>query len=196
MKKAICVIPARGGSTRIPRKNIKRFLGKPVIEYGIMAAQLSDVFGDIFVSTDDREIGEIIVDCGCRLYKRPVTLAKNEVGTFAVTKDFVEDYLVRFGEFEYICTLYPTNVFVTATDLQTAYRLLDASDADHVISITYPPLADAGMFYFSRVSSIMEGRGYFDFGTTLYPVPNNVDINYPDDWSRAEELYQQIRNGK
>lgn len=123
--KSICIIPARGGSKRISKKNIKDFLGKPIISYSIKAAIDSEIFDEIFVSTDSDEIAKISRDYGANT--SPLRSKENS-GDFATTADVIEEVLgypnFRESSFEYICCLYPTAPFVTKEILIKALKTL------------------------------------------------------------------------
>ena len=105
-KKAVCVIPARGGSKRIPRKNIKEFLGKPVISYSIESAISSNIFDDVFVSTDDKEIAEISKKYGA---KADILRSDSSSNDNATTAEVISEILTyeRYKSAEFICCLYP-----------------------------------------------------------------------------------------
>ena len=104
MDRAIAVIPARGGSKRIPRKNIKLFLGKPLIAYSIETAKKSALFDKIVVSTDDDEIAEVAKAYGAEVLKRPKELADDFTGTADVTKHALSVYT----GYTFVCTIYAT----------------------------------------------------------------------------------------
>lgn len=196
MKDAICVIPARGGSKRIPRKNIKDFRGHPIIAYSIMAAQKSGVFEKIYVSTEDDEIGEIALRYGATWYRRSKNLADSKTGTFAVIKDLAYECNKDY-QFDYICCLYATCPLMNQFDIQTAYQLLSSSDHYHIISIGYPPLQDAAQIYFSKTEAILNDFQYFDYGTGLLHIAENriCDINTMADWRKAEQMYDDLNRG-
>ncbi len=141
--KSIAVIPARGGSKRIPRKNIKEFCERPIIEYSIAAAIESGVFDEVMVSTDDPEIAEIAAAAGAKV---PFLRSDENSNDQATSIDALYEVLQKYRElgesFEYGCFLYPTAPFVTAEKLKSAMGALRSSDADTVISVTpfsFPP---------------------------------------------------------
>jgi N-acylneuraminate cytidylyltransferase len=133
----IAIITARGGSKRIPRKNIKDFLGKPIIAYSIEAALQSEVFDTVIVSTDDIEIAEVAKSYGARV---PFLRSTKNADDFATTADVLEEVLVRLTEagetFDYACCIYPTAPFVTPLKLQKAKQMLLESNSDSLIPIT------------------------------------------------------------
>ena len=112
--KSIAIIPARGGSKRIPRKNIKNFLGKPIISYSLDAALQSKLFDEVMVSTDDEEILNIALENGAKV---PFLRSKKNAGDLASTYDVLEEVILEYKKndkkFDYICCIYPTAPFVT-----------------------------------------------------------------------------------
>jgi N-acylneuraminate cytidylyltransferase len=134
---SLAIITARGGSKRIPRKNVNAFLGKPIIQYSIEAAINSNIFDEVMVSTDDQEIAEIALQLGAKV---PFMRSLDNSNDFATTADVISEVLMRYNEghkyFDYTCCLYPTAPFITADKLKIAFQLLLASKADSVIPIT------------------------------------------------------------
>ena len=123
MKNA-CIIPARGGSKRIPRKNIKEFRGQPIIKWSIDAAKKSEVFRQIIVSTDDYEIAEIAENCGAIVPSmRPRAISGDYTDTKTVLEHEIEQMDKRNEYYGLICCLYATAPFVRAEDLRNAIRL-------------------------------------------------------------------------
>lgn len=115
----LCVIPARGGSKRIPRKNIRGFSGKPMIAWSIEAAQASGCFDQIIVSTDDSEISDVAQQCGAKVpFIRPAKLANDFAGTTSVIAHAVKWYQDRGHELAAVCCLYATAPFVTPDDIK------------------------------------------------------------------------------
>ncbi len=141
--KKLAVITARGGSKRIPGKNIKEFLGHPIMEYSIKAALDSGEFDEVMVSTDDENIARIAQAAGAKV---PFFRSENTSGDFAGTADVLlevlSEYEKRGEKFDVICCLYPTAPFVTADKLKNAMKSLLSSDADTllpVVRFSYPP---------------------------------------------------------
>lgn len=122
----LCVIPARGGSKRIPRKNIKDFLGKPVIAYSIETALKSGVFEEVMVSTDDLEISSIAQKYGATVpFLRSENNADDFAPTISVIAEVVEQYADQLGRrFDYVCCLYPTAPLATTGRLLTGLELV------------------------------------------------------------------------
>ena len=136
----IAIIPARGGSKRIPRKNIKLFHGKPLIAYSIETALRSGLFDDVIVSTDDAEIAEVAKRYGASVpFIRPKELSDDFTGTGAVVSHAKEWLLQNGREFEYICTLYATAPLLNARYLKEAFERLQNSDVKYAFSCTSMP---------------------------------------------------------
>ena len=190
--KTVCVIPARGGSKRIPRKNIKDFMGKPVIAYSIEAAKESGLFTSIYVSTEDEEIGKVAVQFGAQWLPRRADLADSVTGTREVVTAATKQ--LWMSEADIVCCLYATSPLMDVADLKRGYNYLTNMSAEHAISVGYPPLQDAAQFYWRTVDALQRGIEYFDISTVLIPIkPERViDINTPSDWERAEQMYRML----
>lgn len=141
--KKIAIITARGGSKRIPRKNIRLFLGKPIMAYSIEAALQSGVFDEVMVSTEDEEIKEIALRYGATVpFLRSEETAGDLAGTNDVLLEVLEEYEKRGECFEAGCCIYPTAPFVSAKKLKDAMDKLLAAEADTLIPVvefSYPP---------------------------------------------------------
>lgn len=140
----VAIIPARGGSRRIPGKNIRDFCGKPIISYSIRAALESGIFSEVMVSTDCEEIAGIAREYGaCVPFMRSEETSDDHATTASVLLEVVGEYKKRSREFDSICCLYPTAPFVTAEKLKKAYDTFLQSGADSlmpVVAFSYPPL--------------------------------------------------------
>lgn len=136
----MAIIPARGGSKRIPKKNIKLFHGKPLIAYSIQAALNSELFDEVIVSTDDEEIATVAKQYGAEVpFLRPKELSDDFTGTVDVVNHTV-DYLESQGEdIEYICTIYATAPFLQSKYLKQGYEKLISSNAVNAFSATSMP---------------------------------------------------------
>ncbi len=133
----LCVIPARGGSKRIPRKNIKDFCGRPMIAWSILAARESGLFDCVLVSTDDSEIAAIAREAGAETpFVRPASLADDHTGTSAVVVHAIEWLRTQGIPAELTACLYATAPFVRAQDLQLAHERLATSGAKFVFTAT------------------------------------------------------------
>ena len=121
----ICIIPARGGSKRIPKKNIKEFLGKPIIAYSIKAALDSGLFDEVMVSTDDVEIADIAKKFGAKVpFMRSAKNSDDFATTFDVIEEVIQVYKTQGKRFENICCIYSCAPFITSEILLKAYDLL------------------------------------------------------------------------
>lgn len=133
----VAIIPARGGSKRIPRKNIKPFAGKPIIGYSIEAAQNCGLFDRILVSTDDEEIAAVAQGFGAEVpFLRPKTLADDFTGTNAVVKHAINWLSGEGHEVRFACCIYATAPFLQATYLAEGYGKLAHSDYSFAFSVT------------------------------------------------------------
>ena len=133
----ICVIPARGGSKRIPRKNIKEFNGKPIIAYSIEAALKSNCFSQVIVSTDDDEISEVAKKYGALVpFVRPDELSNDYAGTIPVIKHAIEWMEDNNNYIENVCCLYATAPFIQSKIISKAYQQLQDSNSDYCFSVT------------------------------------------------------------
>ena len=140
MSRAVAIIPARGGSKRIPRKNIKDFFGKPLIAYSIQTALESNLFEKVIVTTDDEEISNIAKEYGAVVpFLRPKELANDFTATQPVI-DNVLEYLKDSGEeYEYYCTIYATAPLLQSKYLIEGLEKLKNSDAINAFSATSMP---------------------------------------------------------
>lgn len=144
MEKAIAIITARGGSKRIPRKNIRDFCGRPILTYSIGAALSASIFDEVMVSTEDTEIAGIAEQYGAKV---PFLRSAKTADDYATTADVLMEVLAQYREmgreFQYACCIYPTAPFVTAAKLKQAMKRLEESGADSVIPVTafsFPPM--------------------------------------------------------
>ncbi len=154
--KNIAIITARGGSKRIPKKNIKEFCGKPIIAYSIEAALNSGIYDVVMVSTDSEEIAEIAKKYGAQV---PFLRSEKTSNDFATTRDVldevIDEYKKRGQSFDVMTCIYPTAPFVTAQKLKDAVTQLSESDADWAMPVTaysFPPqramvIRDGGLEY-------------------------------------------------
>ena len=172
---AIAIITARGGSKRIPKKNIKEFCDKPIIAYSIEAALNSGIFDEVMVSTDSEEIAEIAEKYGAKV---PFFRSSENAGDFASTADVIAEVLecyAREGKtFDYTCCIYPTAPFVTATKLQDALQKMIDEDADSlmpVVSFSFPP---------QRGMVIREGKLSYMFPENAMKRSQDLETMYHD----------------
>ena len=134
------IIPARGGSKRIPRKNIKPFCGKPMIAWSIEAALRSREFDHVIVSTDDSEIVEVARALGAEVpFMRPAELSDDHTGTIPVIAHAIDWMNQHVASVELACCIYATAPFVTADDIQRGRRTLVECGSDFAFSVTSYP---------------------------------------------------------
>lgn len=133
----LAIIPARGGSKRIPRKNIKPFCGKPIIAWPIESARLSDCFDRIIVSTDDPEIAEVACLHGAEVpFLRPPELSDDHTGTIPVIAHAIDWINCNVGSVDFACCLYATAPFVQPEDLRRGLDVLQYSKTKYAFSVT------------------------------------------------------------
>lgn len=223
----LAVIPARGGSKRIPRKNIRAFAGRPMIGHAIAAARESGLFDRIVVSTDDEEIAAIARGLGAELpFMRPAALADDHTPTVPVVAHAVQACIDLGWAVDTVCCIYPGVPFLEAGDLRAALALL-AQGATYAFPVApfpsavqrallrtadgsarplFPEFAsartqdlppafhDAGQFYWGRADAWLAGLNIHLHGRTIViPHWRVVDIDTPEDWQRAELLYEVLR---
>lgn len=139
----IAIITARGGSKRIPRKNIKDFYGKPIISYSITAALDSGIFDEVMVSTDDKEIADIARRCGANVpFLRSEKASTDTASTKDVLLEVLGEYEKRGKTFDRMCCIYPTAPFVTGDKIVNAMKLLMDKEVQQVVPVvaySYPP---------------------------------------------------------
>lgn len=190
----ICIIPARGGSRRIPGKNIKSFHGKPIICYSIEAALNSGLFDRVIVSTDSPEIERIAASAGAGVWRRGMYYGGDHVGTQEVVKECLDGLCIPVGEM--VCCLYATAPMVNIEDLAIGCAMAFDSNGSYSMSVGYPPLQDAGQFYWGRAREFREGYPLINNRTRVVAVdPRRVcDINTLKDWNRALKMYEALQN--
>ena len=142
MKRNIGIIPARGGSKRIPRKNVKPFLGKPILCYSIETLLQTGLFEEVMVSTDDEEIAETARAYGAKV---PFLRSRETANDFATITDVIQEVLARYEErgrdFDNVCCMLPTSPLTQWEDVKEAYALFEKQDAPAicpVVPFSYP----------------------------------------------------------
>jgi len=132
----LAIITARGGSKRIPKKNIRPFLGKPILAYPIEAALRSGLFDEVMVSTDSQEIADIALKYGAKV---PFLRSEKNSDDYAITASVIEEVLLTYQkngkEYDYVCCLYPTAPFVTSERIIEARQLLEQEGIDSVAPV-------------------------------------------------------------
>ena len=132
----LAIITARGGSKRIPKKNIRPFLGKPIIAYSIEAALKSRIFDEVMVSTDSQEIADVAIKYGAKVpFFRSAKNSDDHSTTAEVIEEVLLEYQKQYKEYDYVCCLYPTAPFITKERLKEAWQLLKQEHADSVLPV-------------------------------------------------------------
>ena len=181
---AVCIIPARGGSRRIPRKNIRMFHGKPIIAYSIEAALASNVFMGVVVSTDDAEVAMWARWLGASVYKR--SFDRGLRGTQEVTAEALCEMA-----YKYACCIYPTAPLMSVYDLCVGFGLLNRHKDPYTYAVG-PDNQDAGQWYWGLSEAFVGGVPLSE-GAKYQVASNRVcDINTEDDWKRAERMYAEL----
>jgi pseudaminic acid cytidylyltransferase len=178
----VAIIPARGGSRRIPRKNIRMFHGQPIIAYSIATAKGALLFDKVIVSTDDEEIAWVSRKCGAEVHMRSAEMARDEVGTQAVVRNVLQE-VDPFLRIQDVCCVYATAPTLRGSDLIIAHQCMVAGG---VYIYTH------GLFYWGRAEWFMNESPLTE--GAKYVVANEyIDINTPEDWALAEEMYAARR---
>ena len=134
---AVAVIPARGGSKRVLRKNIREFHGRPMLSWSIEAALASKCFGQVIVSTDDEEIAEVARACGAKVpFVRPAELSDDFAGTIPVVAHALKWLQQNGGNPSFVCCIYATAPFVLAKDICGGFDLIKKTGGDYVYPVT------------------------------------------------------------
>lgn len=143
----IAVIPARGGSKRIPRKNLRPFLGHPIVAYAIRAAREAGIFDRILVSTDDEEIAQVARAEGADVpFMRPPELSGDHTATVDVLRHAADWAATNIGPIDFICCIYPTAVFIDGTVLKRGLEEMQAAGTDYAVSVVrYPAPIERAM---------------------------------------------------
>lgn len=224
----LAIIPARGGSKRIPRKNIRAFHGKPIIAYSIEAARKSGLFDRVIVSTDDEEIAVVARQYGAEIpFMRPPELSDDHTGTAAVVNHAIRWFQQQRQPVGHVCCIYATAPFVRVDDLQQGFDRLVRGGACFAFSVTsfaFPiqrairllpeggvepvdPAAiekrsqdleetyhDAGQFYWGTAEAFLADVPLFSRTSIPVILPRHrvQDIDTPEDWTRAELLWQAV----
>lgn len=142
MSSTLAIITARGGSKRIPRKNIRPFRGRPMLAWAVEAALSADIFDTVMVSTDDQEIAELAISFGAQV---PFMRSSENADDFSTTSDVLSEVLARYSalgtHFDHSCCIYPTAPFIQSTDLIDGYQMMLSGEFDVVMPVaefSYP----------------------------------------------------------
>jgi N-acylneuraminate cytidylyltransferase len=186
---SIAIIPARGNSQRIPRKNIKEFCGIPIIEYSIETAIKSELFDAVVVSTDDKEIGEISMAAGATVIYRPP--CDGSMGTQEVARLVLHQVA---NPMPAACVIYATAPLLLPSDLHDGLKALRLPGHEFAMSVRESPLSDAGAYYWGWSDAFMHGLPLIAPHTAMCPLPAErvCDINTLADWSAATYLYHAM----
>ncbi|MDT8338157.1 MAG: pseudaminic acid cytidylyltransferase [Sulfurimonas sp.] len=195
-KYAVAIIPARGGSKRIKRKNIRDFHGLPLIAYSIKAALESNLFDKVIVTTDDEEIAKIAKEYGAEVpFLRSKELSDDFTGTGDVVKHAI-DYLKEHGEaFDYVCTIYATAPLLQAKYLIEGFEALKNSDAINAFSATSMPFPIQRTFKLDA-----NGRCEMFWPENYFKRSQDLEEAYQDAgqfyWSKVDKKSSDIMFGK
>ena len=190
----VAIIPARGGSQRIPLKNIKTFHGQPIIAYSIQAAQQSKLFDHIVVSTDDVKIADVAIEYGAKIHRRDPILADHLTGTQEVMQAVLKDMATAGDHFARACCIYPCAPMLHPGMLVRAELALLEPAVQYVVPVgTW--LQDPGMFYFGQAKAFLNRYPLIGLLTRIIDVDpaRCCDINTPEDFSRAETMYAALQ---
>lgn len=166
MTRNIAIIPARGGSKRLPRKNILPINGKPMISYPILAAIKSGLFDEVVVSTEDKEISSIAESFGATVSKRPESLAQDRSTVVQVCEDVLEKD--KYKTVENFCCIYATAIFITPEDIINSYKpVTDKPPVEYVMGISG--------FNYHPVQALKEVDGYLQ---NMWPEYNGMQSQF------------------
>ena len=196
----IAVIPARGQSRRLPRKNILPFHGKPLIAHSIETALASGLFDQVYVSTEDHEIGAIAERYGAKVLRRDPKLAEldgaPDPGTQEITAVSIENLQAGGNEITHACCIYATAPLMLAKDLHTGWNAVEVGESrgiDFAMSVGIRPVRDAGQWYWGTARAFLDREPLSLMGANVMKVvlPDDriQDINNLQDFQRAERLY-------
>jgi pseudaminic acid cytidylyltransferase len=188
----VAIIPARGGSKRIPRKNIKSFCGKPMIAWSIEAAKASGLFDHIIVSTDDAEIAEVAKQLGAEVpFMRPAELSDDFVGTGAVVKHALEWAIQNIGDVEFVCTIYATAPFIKPSDLVNGLTVLLDSGSQRAFTVTsFPfPIQRAIKITKNGRVAMFQPEHYKSRSQDLEPAYHDAGQFY---WARTDAILNEV----
>lgn len=181
----VAVIPARGGSVRIPRKNIRQFHWWPLIRYSIEAAKQSGLFDRIIVSTDYVEIGETASMSGAEIFMRDQGMSEENIGTQQVAAEVMQWLNDNEGMPDWCCCIYATAPMMTAHDLKWSFEWVNKDAYRYV----YVP----GWYYWGRPKSFIEEPDNFQKSLKVYVSGKRwIDINTEEDWRDAEQMYAEL----
>lgn len=188
--KNIAIIPARGGSKRIEKKNIKDFMGYPIIMYSIRSAIESNIFDEVMVSTDDHEIAEIATKFGAKVpFIRSLENSNDTAGTADVLIEVLEEYSLKSILFDNCCCLYPTAPFVTSENLIEAYHKFKTEEFNSIFPIvqySYP--IQRSLIIDNGETKMLWPENYHQRSQDLMPVYHDAGQYY---WLKISTLFKE-----
>ncbi len=185
---ALCIIPARANSQRLPGKNIRPLFGKPVIAYSIELAIVSKMFSDVIVSTDADEIEEIAIHYGANTWRRPL-----DDGTRG-TQEVAAEVLRKIPPASVACVLYPVAPLLTIGDLRDGLTYLRRNKGLFAFAVGTDPLRDAGAMYWGFADAFRAGKPLINPRSIMIPLPENrvCDVNTQSDWDELERKFAKL----
>ena len=197
----LAVIPAKGTSKRIPGKNLRDFMGTPMLARSIAIAREVGIFDHICVSTEDHQVVEVAKRYGAEIVKRPWALAERyspDCGTHEVARHAVEAYWKGGVKVEMACCIYPCAPLMTARDIWMGWEAMQRPGAWWSYPVG-PGNIDAGNWYWGWAISYLDRLPMDPDSEHVWKVPipaeRFCDINTPEDWDRAEQLYRALHQG-
>lgn len=184
----VAIIPARGGSQRVHRKNVRLFHGRPIIDYSIEVAQDVGLFDSVIVSTDDMEIADHATKQGATVHMR--ASCDGSMGTQEVARLVLD----QTPKAQVACVIYATAPMLKADDLRRGMAALAAPEIRFAMGVCCDPLFDAGAMYWGW-AGLFARRPLIAPGTAMIPLPPTrvCDINTEEDWKRAEVMYAEMK---
>lgn len=188
----VAIIPARGGSKRLPRKNVLPILGQPMLAYPIQAAQQSEMFDQVIVSTEDEEIKSVALGAGAEVVKRPEALARDRASVVQVCKHLLDVLRDQDMHPEFFCCIYATAIFITPEDIKNSFQLFEHEPRPDVVM-------GVSEFNLHPVQALEEKNGFLTPKWPEYVVlqsqfhPSLVASNGTLYWSRSD-MFLQCQN--
>ena len=186
----VAMIPARGGSKRLPRKNIMEFRGRPMMSYTIEAAKESGCFGRIVVSTEDEEIAKVGDEYGAEIIARSPALATDEARVLDVCDDFIRRQSDYFPQYDVLCVLYATSPLRTADDIRAVVEFVRSGDHSSALAVTTYSLP------VHQALSVKEDRVEPVFPDLISKRRNEVPEYYVDNGSTYAVSLEYFRHTK
>lgn len=164
----IAIIPARGGSKRVSRKNIVEICGRPTLSYAVECARRSELFEEVYVSTDDAEIARVAEEWHAAVIDRPSRIAQDRSTVVEVCLHALDEISGRDGSIEGFCCIYPTAIFITPEDLRASLVMLDEEPQADVVMAVSP-------FDFHPVQALRQNGGFW---TQMWPEFHNIQSQF------------------